>query len=287
MNTAYSGAAEAAEAKRLLGDALGALQEDPNPPEEVSLVTQSIAEAVRALFQTQQVGNEKMGELKVRAALSSLSQTLILLQEVRGSHPGVALATQTIAKAVSTLYPLVARGAVEQGTKRASGEMRAPGASIGGRVEDQASQATAQVAPSAQTPSAQTPSAPPASPAASASVSAAGMPAAVQRSRLRTEVGPSTETNFFVGFSGEIAEGGVFVATYGMLDLGTPVQLALTLPGGFELQLQGRVQFVRDPVEMGPDAEPGIGVKFDHLSAQDRELILRFIWKRPPMFYED
>jgi hypothetical protein len=38
---------------------------------------------------------------------------------------------------------------------------------------------------------------------------------------------------------------------------------------------------------MDLDSEPGIGVRFDRLDGEARELILRFIRKRPPLFYDD
>jgi hypothetical protein len=34
------------------------------------------------------------------------------------------------------------------------------------------------------------------------------------------------------------------------------------------------------------EAEPGMGIQFENLSAEARELVLRFIQKRPPMFYD-
>jgi len=41
---------------------------------------------------------------------------------------------------------------------------------------------------------------------------------------------------------------------------------------------------VRDPMDM--DSEPGIGVGFESLSNEHRELILRFVRKRPPIFFD-
>jgi hypothetical protein len=38
---------------------------------------------------------------------------------------------------------------------------------------------------------------------------------------------------------------------------------------------------------MDMDSEPGIGVGFDRLDKEARELILRFIRKRPPLFFDD
>lgn len=108
-----------------------------------------------------------------------------------------------------------------------------------------------------------------------------------RRGTLEANVGVSSETNFYVGFSGEIAEGGVFVATYNTLEVGSLVVVTVSLPGGYEFRVPGYVHFVRDPMDMTDESEPGMGVKFEQLPSDNRELILRFIRKRAPMFYDD
>ena len=80
---------------------------------------------------------------------------------------------------------------------------------------------------------------------------------------------------------------GAVVATYNTFELGRLVTLHVTLPGGFEFKSPGRVHFVRDPMDMSDEAEPGMGVKFEALATEHRELVLRFVRKRPPMFYDD
>lgn len=116
----------------------------------------------------------------------------------------------------------------------------------------------------------------------------AGAPVATgPRENVEANVGASSETNFYVGFSGEIAEGGVFVATYATMEVGKLVSIHVTLPGGFEFKVPGRVHFVRDPMDMNDDAEPGMGLRFEALAPDQRELILRFVRKRAPMFYDD
>jgi uncharacterized protein (TIGR02266 family) len=117
---------------------------------------------------------------------------------------------------------------------------------------------------------------------------AAGAPVALgRRTDVEANVGASSETNFYVGFSGEIAEGGVFVATYNTLEVGSLATLTVTLPGGYEFRVPGQVHFVRDPMDMSDDSEPGMGVKFEQLASEHRDLILRFVRKRAPMFYDD
>lgn len=115
----------------------------------------------------------------------------------------------------------------------------------------------------------------------------AGVVASGPRELVEANVGASSETNFYVGFSGEISEGGVFVATYTTLDVGALATVHVSLPGGFEFKVPGRVHFVRDPMDMSDEAEPGMGIKFEALQADHRELILRFVRKRAPMFYDD
>jgi uncharacterized protein (TIGR02266 family) len=108
------------------------------------------------------------------------------------------------------------------------------------------------------------------------------------RESIEVNIGATTESNFFVGFSGEIAEGGVFAATYNIFPRGTAMRVHVTLPGGFDRIVNGFVRFVRDPMDLAADdTVPGMGIQFEGLDAESRELILRFVRKRPPMFYDE
>lgn len=258
----YSGASTASGARQSLGQALAVLQSDANIPPDVLSIAQNMAQAVGALFNAEHAPDETAGKAAVRAALGSLSQTLALLQDVRSHHPGIAAATESIAKVMSALFPLTAVPS------------KAPPAP--------ASFATPQIPRAAPVPGAfatqgQRPS--------SAPVAARHD---LPRAALEANIGATTESNFFVGFSGEIAEGGVFIATYTALERGQPVTVTVTLPGGFETKVNGVVRFVRDPLDFAADSEPGIGVQFESgLPRDTRELVLRFIRKRAPMFYDE
>jgi uncharacterized protein (TIGR02266 family) len=107
-----------------------------------------------------------------------------------------------------------------------------------------------------------------------------------QRTRIEANLGATTQSNFYVGLSGEIAHGGVFLATYEMLPKNTSVSMLVTLPGGFEFECDGYVRFLRDPLDFSSESEPGIGIQFEDLSDESRRLVLRFIRNRPPIFYE-
>ena len=89
-----------------------------------------------------------------------------------------------------------------------------------------------------------------------------------------------------MGFSGEIADGGVFLATYDVTEKDTSMRVLVTLPGGYEFESDGWVRFIRDPINFGSESDPGMGIQFENLSTEARELVLRFVRKRPPMFYD-
>ncbi|MCC7535515.1 MAG: PilZ domain-containing protein [Deltaproteobacteria bacterium] len=112
-------------------------------------------------------------------------------------------------------------------------------------------------------------------------------PSITGASIVEANIGATTESNFYVGFSGEISEGGIFLATYDVRPVGQLVEVHLTLPGGFEERVQGNVRWVREPHDVGSDTTPGMGIGFVSLTAQQRELILRFVRKRAPMFYDE
>lgn len=268
----YAGAAQAAESRKLLGSALEALQRDPNVPKDVLAVAENIAGAVGALFEAEKATSDLDGKASVKHAMGSLSQTMALLQDVKSNHEGIVAATQALAQVMSKLYPLA-----QVPTLRPSA---AGGLGNAKTVQASGPQPAAAARPAAKAP-VPLPSKAPQAAAAARPVKVASGP----REKLEANVGATTESNFFVGFSGEIAEGGVFIATYATFPLGALVEVLVTLPGGYQFTVPGEVRFVRDPMDM--DSEPGIGVRFEALPNEHRELILRFVRKRPPLFYDE
>jgi len=266
----YSGANTVRQARESLGKALEALQQDTNIPDDVMAVAQNIAQSVGALFEAERASSEVDGKACVKNALGSLSQTLALLQDVRSKHGGIATATEVIATAMSNLYPLTTVPSKAPPPQHAQQPVQAPAAPRAPQVQaqpPQPAQAPAGVTPSMRPPSAPAPKG--------------------ESIDVEVNIGATTESNFYVGFSGEISDGGVFLSTYEVLGQGTHVNALVTLPGNFEFRCKGWVRFVRDPFDLNSESEPGIGIQFIGLDANARELVLRFIRKRPPMFYED
>lgn len=228
-----------------------------------------------------------------RSAREELGKALATLQEDPRTPPDVMGVAQNIAQAVGSLFEAEKAADERSGksyVRSALGSLSQTMALLqdlkSGHRGVVAATATIAGAMSKLHPLTAVPSIPPRG--VSSSSPPGGVPILLgKRTEVEANVGASSETNFYVGFSGEIAEGGVFVATYNTLDVGNLVTVTVTLPGGYEFRVPGHVHFVRDPMDMSDESEPGMGVKFEQLQSDQRELILRFVRKRAPMFYDD
>jgi uncharacterized protein (TIGR02266 family) len=281
----YSSAGVAREAREALGKALGALQQDAEVPEEVVGIAQNVAKSIGALFEAEQASTEPDGKTCVKSALGTLSQTLALLQDVKTGHGGVQTATESIAEVISILFPLTNKPSVRPESPSSSPPRNRPPSNAPAPSRPPLSPSPSSARPSSRPVSGRPRSGAPVSIPTSMLPPPAPIPTG-ERHRIEANLGATTQSNFYVGFSGEIAHGGVFLATYETLPKDTSVKMLVTLPGGFEFECNGWVRFVRDPLDFMSEAEPGMGIQFENLSAEARELVLRFIQKRPPMFYD-
>ena len=107
------------------------------------------------------------------------------------------------------------------------------------------------------------------------------------RVALETTVNMASDSNFYTGFSEDISDGGIFVATYSLQPIGTSVELSFGLPGGFSVNARGNVRWIRDIFDVDDQSYPGMGISFDELSTEDKALIEQFMRKRSPIFYSD
>lgn len=107
------------------------------------------------------------------------------------------------------------------------------------------------------------------------------------RAQLKVQVDFESDHNFFTGFSSDISEGGLFVATVNIQPLGSPVEVAFALPSGEQVMARGRVRWVREADARGHSEQPGMGIQFEALSEDAREAVQQFISQREPLFYAD
>ncbi len=101
---------------------------------------------------------------------------------------------------------------------------------------------------------------------------------------LSVNVGLVSESNFYAGLTMDVSRGGLFVATYQRLPVGTDVMLSFVLPDGTSITTAGEVRWIR---EAGTeDQTPGLGIAFCGLKDGELEAIERFCRSRPPMYVD-
>ncbi|HEX4629259.1 MAG TPA: PilZ domain-containing protein, partial [Gemmatimonadales bacterium] len=106
-----------------------------------------------------------------------------------------------------------------------------------------------------------------------------------ERLSAELEVSLFSDSNFYVGFTENVSEGGLFVATYLTRPLGSAVEICARIPGRTEpLIVRGTVRWLR---EYSPtsDGYPGMGIQFDTISERDQSDIAAFLVTRDPLFF--
>jgi uncharacterized protein (TIGR02266 family) len=103
---------------------------------------------------------------------------------------------------------------------------------------------------------------------------------------VRLVVDIDTESNFYLGFTDDLSEEGVFVATHAPRSIGSKVDLAIVIAGSAPIRTTGTIRWHRPWSEVS-DSFPGMGIRFDDLSGDDAARIRQFAKAREPMFLDD
>jgi uncharacterized protein (TIGR02266 family) len=96
----------------------------------------------------------------------------------------------------------------------------------------------------------------------------------------------SSDSQLYTGFSENLSEGGVFVATHVLRKVGERLDLIVVLPNSEPVRTIGEVRWVRE-VSDRIDAPPGMGLRFVSLGFEDASAIRAFLTKRAPLFFEE
>jgi uncharacterized protein (TIGR02266 family) len=107
------------------------------------------------------------------------------------------------------------------------------------------------------------------------------------RVRMQVKIDFGSDNNFYSGFSTNISDGGVFIATVKLVRIGTPIDLFFRLPTGEGIECHGVVRWVREVDDRMPEMMPGLGVQFVKLSPEAQKAVQDFVRDREPMFYPD
>jgi len=105
-----------------------------------------------------------------------------------------------------------------------------------------------------------------------------------QRLALELELEFTEDTHFYAGITQDLSQGGVFVATYRVLPVGTHLWLSFDLPDGTHVHTRGEVRWIREQQE--GSLRPGMGVAFCDLPELALGAIQRFCRGREPLYIE-
>ncbi len=107
-----------------------------------------------------------------------------------------------------------------------------------------------------------------------------------RRLSLELEVSLQSDSNFYIGLTENLSNGGIFVATHLVQPIGTVVSITLRLPNRKEpLALGGRVKWVREFSDT-LEVPPGMGIEFETISDDCARAIHEFLAARTPLFFD-
>jgi len=107
-----------------------------------------------------------------------------------------------------------------------------------------------------------------------------------ERLHVELEVSLTGPHTFFSGFAMDMSKGGIFVATHKISSIGTEFTVSLKL-GKDILEIISEVVWIREvDSALISGEEPGMGLKFKNLDDKYRSLIIEFLEKREPLFYD-
>jgi hypothetical protein len=288
-------------ARESLARGLNALQSDPNVPSQLLELAAPIAQSMGALHQIERSqGRELMPHADV--ALNNVRQALASLQAAGSAHPAVTQAMESVASSLGLVHALgkMAQGQPQPQARQASQPQYAPQPVQQAPQPRPVQAQPVQMAPQArpmqiqpgfpQQPPVQMQGQDPFGPKpARASVPVPSPPAQGNMQVVAADLGAHSATNFYKGLSGNdiIDHGGLFVSTYMVPKIGTPVRLRVSLPGGYEFEANAIVKWAREQSDAGNDAPPGFGAQFTAITQEARQLIYRYVRNREPLFHDD
>jgi uncharacterized protein (TIGR02266 family) len=107
----------------------------------------------------------------------------------------------------------------------------------------------------------------------------------VRRLELHVGVGFRSGLSFYTGYTLNISEGGLFVASHMLQPIGSELALTFALPTGPEISVRGIVRWQRDPQVASPALPPGMGVELQGLTPEDHARIRELVTQRSALFY--
>jgi uncharacterized protein (TIGR02266 family) len=116
---------------------------------------------------------------------------------------------------------------------------------------------------------------------------AAGNRRIAPRMAVELDVSITSDHNFYAGFTENMSEGGVFIATHLLKPVGSIVDISIFLPQtNKEVRGKGEVRWIREFSEAS-NVPPGMGIRFVELQPGSLDAINEFLACRDPLFFDD
>jgi uncharacterized protein (TIGR02266 family) len=107
------------------------------------------------------------------------------------------------------------------------------------------------------------------------------------RHDVELEVSLESESNFYMGLTENLSEGGLFIATHLVKPIGTSIEVSFMLPHVPEpIKAAGTVRWTREFSETS-DTMPGMGVRIENIAPEHVEQIREFLAARAPLFFDE
>ncbi len=106
-----------------------------------------------------------------------------------------------------------------------------------------------------------------------------------QRVQIVSHLDEESGDRFYTGFPGEVG-GGLFVESYDLKPLGTPIEVELHFPNGGITFARGRVEWIRELHARSPDIPPGMGISLGGLTPLAVRAVADHAAVREPLFWD-
>jgi len=108
-----------------------------------------------------------------------------------------------------------------------------------------------------------------------------------ERVPIQAAVSYESDHNFYTGFSMDLSDSGLFLATIDLLPRGTPIDLCVQLPNGQVIKTGGKVRWIREWNDATPMTYPGMGIEFSSLDPQAQQAVREFTQFRDALFFAE
>jgi len=104
--------------------------------------------------------------------------------------------------------------------------------------------------------------------------------------RVEAHLDGASEDHFYTGFSDNIEQGGIFITTFDLKPLNSPVEVLINFPDGSCATVQGGVEWIREFNSLVPEMNPGMGIGIRGLDNISKVQIEDYMAENQALFWD-